>query len=247
MEFNLMRTFIIVLLMVGFTLTTTAQKQTKVTAKQAEPAKIELKTFEDSVAYAIGVNIGNNLLKDELFFNLDIVKAGMNDALNTKKPLLTAEQLQEVFQKFGQMMQEKQQKEQEVQGKANIEKGKTFLDQNAKKAGVTVTASGLQYEVIQEGTGAKPTAEDKVKVHYTGTLIDGTKFDSSVDRGEPITFPLGNVIKGWIEGLQLMSVGSKYKLYIPSELGYGAQGSGGGQIGPNEVLIFEVELLGIEK
>lgn len=242
-----MRTFIVVLLMAGLTLTATAQKQTKVTAKQAEPAKIELKTFEDSVAYAIGVNIGNNLLKDELFFNLDIVKAGMNDALNTKKPLLSAEQLQEVFQEFGQMMQEKQQKEQEVKGKANIEKGKAFLEQNAKKAGIKVTASGLQYEVIQEGTGAKPTAEDKVKVHYTGTLIDGTKFDSSVDRGEPITFPLGNVIKGWIEGLQLMSVGSKYKLYIPSELGYGAQGSGGGQIGPNEVLIFEVELLGIEK
>lgn len=242
-----MRTFIIVLLIVGFTLTTAAQKPSKAPAKQAEPAKVELKTFEDSVAYAIGVNIGNNLLKDELFFNLDIVKAGMNDALNTKKPLLTAEQLQEVFQKFGQMMQEKQQKEQEVQGKANIEKGKAFLEQNKTRAGVKVTASGLQYEVIQEGTGAKPTAEDKVKVHYTGTLIDGTKFDSSVDRGEPITFPLGNVIKGWIEGLQLMSVGSKYKLYIPSELGYGAQGSGGGQIGPNEVLIFEVELLGIEK
>ncbi len=234
-----MRTIFVVLLIAGLTLTATAQQP-------ATSPNANFKTFEDSVAYAIGVNIGNNLLKDGLLLNLDLLKAGINDAY-ANKSILTPEQLQDVFQKFSRIMQEKQQAQLAAQGKANEEKGKKFLATNKAKPGVKVTASGLQYEVIKEGTGAKPTATDKVKVHYTGTLIDGTKFDSSVDRGEPITFPLNGVIKGWTEGLQLMTVGSKYRFYIPSELAYGEHGSGGGQIGPNETLIFDVELISIEK
>jgi len=123
---------------------------------------------------------------------------------------------------------------------------KDFLDKNSKKTGVKTTASGLQYEVLKEGTGAKPTASDTVKVDYVGTLVNGNKFDSSIDRGEPAVFPLENVIPGWTEGIQLMAVGSKYKLYIPSALAYGEEGAGG-VIGPNETLVFEVDLLSIEK
>lgn len=128
----------------------------------------------------------------------------------------------------------------------NAKAGQDFLAENAKRDSVKVTPSGLQYEVLQEGTGAKPTATSTVKVNYEGKLIDGTVFDSSYERGEPISFPLNRVIPGWTEGLQLMSVGSKYRFYIPSELAYGEQGTPGGPIGPNCALIFEVELLGIE-
>ncbi|MCA1950988.1 MAG: FKBP-type peptidyl-prolyl cis-trans isomerase, partial [Treponema sp.] len=128
----------------------------------------------------------------------------------------------------------------------NKAKETKFLEDNGKKPGVKTTASGLQYEVISEGTGAKPQASDTVKVHYTGTLIDGTKFDSSVDRGEPAVFPLDQVIPGWTEAIQLMSVGSKYKFFIPSSLAYGESGAGN-VIPPNSALIFEVELIGIEK
>lgn len=133
---------------------------------------------------------------------------------------------------------------QEAAGEDNLAKGKAFLEANKSKEGIKTTASGLQYKIITEGTGAIPKATDKVKVHYKGTLIDGTEFDSSYKRGTPLEFPLNAVIKGWAEGLQLMKVGSKAELYIPSELGYGEQGAGS-QIGPNSVLVFEVELLNI--
>lgn len=242
-----MRSLIIAILMVGLSLSVVAQKPSKTKDTPKEPAKIEFKSFQDSIAYAIGINIGANLLKDDLFLNLDMIKAGLNDALYTKTPVLTTEQVEAVFQTFSAQMQEKQMKKQEAEGAVNIEKGKKFLEENKKKPNIKVTASGLQYEVISEGTGAKPTATDKVKVHYIGTLIDGTKFDSSVDRGEPVSFPLGNVIKGWTEGLQLMTVGSKYKFYIPAELAYGERGAPQGKIGPNEALIFVVELIEIEK
>ena len=132
-----------------------------------------------------------------------------------------------------------------MEGGINKEAGQKFLADNGKRAGVTTTASGLQYEVIKAGTGNKPAATDQVKVHYHGTTIDGSVFDSSVDRGEPVTFGLGQVIKGWTEALQLMPVGSKWKIYIPSELGYGEQAAGP-KIKPNSTLIFEVELLSIE-
>lgn len=245
LEFLKMRLLIVAMLMVGLSFGANAQKPS--TKKDAvKSGNVELITFQDSIAYAIGVNIGGNLLKDSLFLNLDIVKAGLNDVLYAKKELLTKEQLEAVFQKFSATLQEKQMKEQAKTGSVNSQKGAAFLAENAKKPGVKVTPSGLQYEIITEGTGAKPTASDKVKVHYIGTLIDGTKFDSSVDRGEPVSFPLGNVIKGWTEGLQLMPIGSKFRFFIPGDLAYGER-SPSEQIGPNETLIFEVELIDIEK
>jgi len=207
----------------------------------------QLKTFQDSVAYAIGMNIGNNLLNDSLFLNVDIIKAGLNDALNTRNTVLTQQQIEQIFQQFSMQMQEKQMVQQKAAGEINLKKGKEFLEQNKKNQNVKVTESGLQYQVIKEAnSGRKPKATDKVKVHYTGTLIDGTVFDSSVERGEPISFPLNGVISGWTEGVQLMSVGSKYKFFIPAHLAYGERGAGG-SIGPNETLIFEVELLDIEQ
>ncbi|MFQ5448203.1 MAG: FKBP-type peptidyl-prolyl cis-trans isomerase, partial [Saprospiraceae bacterium] len=133
----------------------------------------------------------------------------------------------------------------EMQKQKNLEEGRAFLEANKKREGVHVTESGLQYEILKEGSGPTPKAEDKVRVHYHGTLIDGTVFDSSVERGEPITFPVTGVIKGWVEALQMMQAGAKWKLFIPSNLAYGERGAGA-QIGPNAVLIFEVELLGIE-
>ncbi len=229
-----MRSLLIAAIAILFTVSAYAQK----------PA--QLKTFQDSVAYAIGMNIGNNLLNDELFLNVDIIKAGLHDALNLKKTILTQEEIEQVFQSFSAQMQEKQMEKQKKQGDENLKKGQAFLEKNKKNPGVKVTESGLQYQVIKEGNGPKPQATSTVKVHYHGTLIDGTVFDSSVERGEPISFPLNGVISGWTEGVQLMGVGSKFKFFIPANLAYGERGAGGA-IGPNETLIFEVELLEIEK
>lgn len=165
--------------------------------------------------------------------------AGIKDVLEGNKPQISYQEAQEVLGKFFQELEEK------VAGEAKAA-GEKFLAENAKREGVKVTASGLQYEVLEATLGQKPKATDTVKVHYEGTLTDGTVFDSSYRRGEPISFGLNQVIKGWTEGLQLMSIGSKYKLYIPYELGYGAQGAGG-SIPPYAALIFTVELLGINE
>jgi FKBP-type peptidyl-prolyl cis-trans isomerase len=196
----------------------------------------------DSVSYAIGIQMGENLKQNGLdsTLNIEALARGIYEALNGKKALFGGDTLTGVLMKHFNpqayaMMQE------------NETKGKKFFEENAKRPGVKTTASGLQYEVVSEGTGAKPTLSDVVKVDYTGTLIDGTIFDSSIKRGEPATFPLNGVIPGWSEGLQLMTVGSKYKLYIPGKLAYGAQGQQQAGIGPNETLVFEVELKSIEK
>jgi FKBP-type peptidyl-prolyl cis-trans isomerase FklB len=159
-----------------------------------------------------------------------------------EKPKYTQEELMAAMQAFEGSMREKE----AMRGKESKAAGDKFLAENGKREGVTTTASGLQYEVVKAGDGPKPVATDKVNVHYHGTLIDGKVFDSSVERGQPITFGVQEVIKGWTEALQLMPVGSKWKIYIPSQLAYGEQGAGG-DIGPNEALIFEVELLGIVK
>lgn len=204
----------------------------------------DLATDKDKVSYMIGMDVGQNLgqFKDEV--DVDVLVRGLRDAMDGKETQLTQEQAAEVRQQFMQRMQAQAQQQRVQAAETNRAEGEAFLAENGKKAGVTTTDSGLQYEVITAGDGPRPKATDRVRVHYVGTLLDGTKFDSSIDRGEPAEFPLNGVIPGWTEGLQLMPVGSKYKFYIPSELAYGEQGTPG-PIGPNATLTFEVELLEI--
>lgn len=198
----------------------------------------ELSTQMDSLSYSLGVSVANNL-KSSGFETIEssAISAAFNDVFSENDVKISEEDANALIQDY--FMELSQKKSQEA-----TNKGQAFLDENAAKEGVVTTASGLQYQVLTEGQGAKPAASDEVTVHYHGTLIDGTVFDSSVDRGQPATFPVGGVIQGWVEALQLMNVGSKYKLFIPSNLAYGERGAGG-SIGPNETLIFEVELLSI--
>ena len=192
----------------------------------------------DSVSYSLGVNIGENIKTQFEDINLDNFEAGIKDVLEKDvEAKISDNQAQAIIQSY---FSKKQQK----QSESVIEEGINFLRENGKREGVTTLASGLQYEVINDGTGPKPTIEDNVTTHYHGTLIDGTVFDSSVDRGEPASFPVGGVIKGWTEALQLMAVGSKWKLYVPYDLAYGERGAGQ-QIGPYSTLIFDVELISI--
>lgn len=206
---------------------------------------VSLKTQVDSVSYAIGVDIGRNMKMQKLEINTAAVAAGMKAMLDSAKLLLSEEQCSAVMMTFQQQMMAKRDEEQRAAGDMNKKAGEDFLAANKTKSGVQTTASGLQYKVIKMGSGPKPTPDKTVSVHYRGTLIDGTEFDSSIKRGQPAEFGVGQVIRGWTEGLQLMPVGSKFEFYIPSELAYGANGAGG-QIGPNSVLIFEVELLAIK-
>jgi FKBP-type peptidyl-prolyl cis-trans isomerase FklB len=235
-----MRTLLILAasVIVSVALTSNASAQQQVNSVKPTTAK-------DTTSYAVGQQIGKSLVDQGLDLNLDMLLAGLRDMMSGK-PLLSDEALQEAMMKLQQETMARMQAESAKKGEAAKGKGEAFLAENKKKAGVMTTPSGLQYKVVTEGKGKKPTKENTVKVHYTGTLIDGTVFDSSVKRGEPIEFPLGGVIAGWTEGVQLMSVGSKYTFYIPSELAYGPNGAGG-TIGPNETLIFEVELLDITK
>ena len=197
----------------------------------------------DSMSYALGMSVGEDFLKNLKGIpggksNIDLVVKGFSSAMKGDSTLLTKEFANEYFRKYIT-------KAQNADIEAKKADGEKFLADNMKAEGVNVTPSGLQYKVLVPAEGKKPTAQDTVKVHYTGTLVDGTKFDSSVDRGEPIEFPLNQVIKGWTEGVQLMSVGSKYNFFIPYNLGYGEQGAGS-VIPPYATLIFEVELLGIK-
>ena len=202
--------------------------------------KSSLATRADSVSYGIGLSIGTNFKKDDLKeIDADLLAKGIKDVFKNDSSIMKLPQAQAVIQNF---MQEKAKQK----AQTNLEKGKKFLEENGKKEGVKTLASGLQYQVIKEGTGAKPGLTDQVSVHYHGTLIDGTVFDSSVQRGQPAAFGCNQVIPGWTEALQLMPVGSKWKLWIPSNLAYGER-SPGGTIGPNETLIFDVELLSIDK
>ncbi len=206
-----------------------------------------LKTEKEQASYMIGMDMGKSLkpIKDEI--DLDTLMKAAKTVMDDGKPLLTDAQAQQIGQDFGKRIAEKKQKDMEEAGKKNIAEGATFLAANGKKPGVTTTASGLQYQVLTEGKGPKPTAADTVRVHYKGELLDGKTFDSSYDRGEPAVFALTQVAPGWAEGVQLMPVGSKYKLFIPAKLGYGEQGTPGGPIPPNATLVFEVELLDIVK
>ena len=214
---------------------------------RAKAKKIEFKTQLDSVAYAVGWSIGENITKDSLALNTAIIKQAMDDVMKNQKGILSAEQREAVMKSFSQVMQEKAMKKQEELLTKNLELGKKFLEANKSKEGVKTTASGLQYKIVKEGTGEKPAnPATKVKVHYTGKTLDGNVFDSSVERGEPAEFALNQVIPGWTEGVQLMSVGSKYIFWIPANLAYGERGSMP-RIEPNSTLMFEVELLEIVK
>lgn len=206
---------------------------------------VDLKTFEDSVSYAIGADIARNFNAQGMEINNDAFVNGFVDVASESDVKISEEEALVVLTRYQQVMSEKMQAKANAAAEGNLVKGTAFLAENKNKEGVIETASGLQYKVITLGTGAKPLATDKVKVHYKGTLLDGTEFDSSYKRGTPIEFPLSGVIKGWTEGVQLMPVGSKYEFYIPADLAYGQRAPE--SIGPNQTLIFEVELLDIVK
>jgi len=205
----------------------------------------KLTTPSEKLSYMMGMDIGTFLKDVPREIDFEIFTRGVKDVYSGEQTLLTQEEAEQIKQAFVKEMQaEAILKMNEIKDK-NKKDGEMFLAENKKKKGVITTSSGLQYIVLTKGTGLFPKIDDKVKVHYSGTLLDGTEFDSSYKRGEPVTFPLNGVITGWGEALQLMKVGGKNRLFIPSQLAYGEQGSG--PIGPNSVLIFEVELLGIEK
>lgn len=205
---------------------------------QKKKGKMEMKTQIDTVSYSLGVNIAKNLKSQGMTdMNIDVLAGAMRDVMADTDLKVNDADGQKILQEYMQTQQKK--KEEEA-----AKEGTEFLAKNGKRKEVTTTASGLQYEVMTEGTGAKPSATSKVRVHYHGTLIDGTVFDSSVDRGESIAFGLNQVIKGWTEGVQLMTVGSKYKFFIPQDLAYGPRGQGA--IPAYSALIFEVELIAIE-
>jgi FKBP-type peptidyl-prolyl cis-trans isomerase FklB len=208
--------------------------------KSGEPA-VEFKTEVEKVSYCIGHQIGNELRGGKLEISVEVLAKALAEAYEGKPQRMTDEQMMETmtnFQKTRRAKMEAEQKEAAEKGRAE---GKKFLEENAKKEGIKTTASGLQYKVLDPGKGKTPKATDLVRVHYRGRLIDGTEFDSSYKRGEPAEFPVGGVIKGWTEALQLMKEGAKYELYIPSDLAYGENGAGR-DIPPNSTLIFEVEL-----
>ena len=194
-----------------------------------------LKNQKDKVSYIIGMNIGNDLKRQSIDISPKILAEGVQQALAGSKPLLTEQEIQETMMAFQKEMMAKQK-----------ERGDAFLAENKKKEGVKTLPSGLQYKVIKAGTGKKPKLNDTVTIHYRGTLIDGTEFDSSYKRGQPVSFPVSGVLPGWTEALQLMEEGAKWQLFIPPNLAYGERGAGG-VIGPNATLVFEIELVSIQE
>lgn len=207
--------------------------------------KTELKTQKDSVSYMIGMDIGKNLKTQSLDVDPNVLARGIQDILSGGTTMMTEEQVQHLSERLQQQVMVKHEEKMKEASNKNKKEGDTFLAENKKKEGVVTLPDGLQYKVIKNGTGKKPKATETVTVHYRGTLIDGTEFDSSYKRGQPATFQANGDIKGWVEALQLMPVGSKWELFIPSDLAYGERGAGQ-TIGPNATLIFEVELLSIK-
>lgn len=205
-----------------------------------------LKTEKEKFSYALGMNMGMGMAKQSVDVDPDILAQGMKAGLAGGKTLMTPEEAQAVLTQVQTNMRKKQMEKMQAADEANKKEGDAFLAANKGKEGVVTLPSGLQYKVLKAGTGPKPTASDTVVCNYRGTLIDGKEFDSSYKRGEPATFPVTGVIKGWTEALQLMPVGSKWQLFIPSSLAYGDRGAGG-DIGPGATLIFEVELMSIQE
>jgi FKBP-type peptidyl-prolyl cis-trans isomerase len=203
-----------------------------------------LKDEKAKISYGYGMEIGKNLKRQGIEIDPDLLAQGLKASLAGEKTLMTEDEVRQTMMAFQQKMQSARMEKQKKEGEENQAKGQAFLAENKKKEGVQTTASGLQYKVITKGTGPVPKSDDTVKTHYRGTLIDGTEFDSSYKRGEPVTFAVTGVIKGWTEALLMMPVGSKWQLFIPAELAYGP--SGRPSIPPNATLIFDIELLGIE-
>ncbi|WP_416306829.1 FKBP-type peptidyl-prolyl cis-trans isomerase [Neptunicella sp. SCSIO 80796] len=227
-----------------------AEDKDQVKIEQTQDAAAELKTDAEKQAYALGASLGQYLnqqltIQEETGVELDrkLVIKGIIAAAEDKS-VLSSEQVQEQITALRTLVTAKQAEKAEAAGAENVKAGEAYLAENAKREGVKVTESGLQYEVIKQGDGPKPKEQDTVKVHYKGTLLDGTEFDSSYSRNQPAVFPLNRVIAGWTEGLQLMNVGSTYRFHIPAELAYGSRSTG--KITPNSTLIFDVELLSIE-
>ena len=223
-------------------------KKTGTAAKSAAAAPA-LKTRKEKFSYALGMNIGTGysqgLKKQSVEFDPNLVSQGLKDAMSGGKTRLTQEEAQAVLTEVQNEVKKQQQEKMQEAGAANKTEGEALLAANKSKDGVVTLPSGLQYKILTAGTGPKPTASDSVVCNYRGTLINGTEFDSSIKRGQPATFGVGQVIKGWTEALQLMPVGSKWQLFVPSSLAYGERGMGA-EIGPNATLIFEVELLSIQ-
>lgn len=207
----------------------------------------ELSTNIDSVSYGIGYLNGQNMLQQGMSdIEAETFMTGLQQALQEQDAQIPQNEIRQVLQQYQMQARQKAQLKQQQDAQANQEEGQAFLAENRNKEGVQVTESGLQYKVLEEGSGASPVASDSVTVHYEGTLIDGTVFDSSYERGEPATFPLDGVIAGWTEGVQLMKEGATYRFFVPSDLGYGMNVRPGSPIGPNETLIFKVELLEVK-
>ncbi len=206
---------------------------------------LTLKTQKDKLSYALGMNLGSNLHKETVEVDPAIVLRGLKDGLASGKTLLTEDEARTTLTQLQTEVRSKQQEKMKVAGEMNKKEGVEFLAANKTKEGVVILPSGLQYKILTAGTGPKPTASDTVVCNYRGTLISGAEFDSSYKRGQPASFPVNGVIKGWTEALQLMPVGSKWQLFVPAELGYGDRGAGA-DIGPGATLIFEVELLSIQ-
>jgi FKBP-type peptidyl-prolyl cis-trans isomerase FklB len=204
-----------------------------------------LKNEKEKLSYGMGMEIANNLKRQSVDLDTDLFIKGMKDALSGGKTLMTEREARDAIMAFQKEMMAKQKETSKIAGEKNKKEGEAFLEENKKKEGVITLPSGLQYKVIKPGTGRKPKATETVKVHYRGTLIDGTEFDSSLQRKEPATFPVNRVIPGWTEALQLMEEGAKWQLFIPSKLAYGERGQGP-KIGPNAALVFEVELIAIQ-
>ncbi len=206
---------------------------------------VKLETQRDKVSYSIGMDIGNNLKRQSIDVDPELLSRGVRDVLSGGKLLMTEEQFRSTMTGFRKEMMAKQQSQLKGLGEKNSREGTAFLAENGKKEGVKTLPSGLQYKVQKEGDGDVPKLTDTVTVHYKGTLIDGTEFDSSYARGKPASFPVNGVIPGWTEALQLMKTGARWQLFIPANLAYGERGAGG-KIGPNAALVFDVELLSIK-
>ena len=229
------------------TSTATKKPTTSTTARTHTAAKapLTLKTQKEKFSYALGMNLGTGMHQQSVEVDPDIVARGMKDALSGAKPLLTEDEAKQVLMEVTAQVRKEQQAKMEQEAATNKKAGDDFLAANKTKEGVVALPSGLQYKVLTQGSGAKPTTEDTVVCNYRGTLINGTEFDSSYKRGQPATFPVKGVIKGWTEALQLMPVGSKWQLFVPADLAYGER-SPAPQIPPNSTLIFEVELVSIQ-